>query len=81
VLLTSSRVLSFWSKKLRLDWELPFTEVQTVTAEDTGILLAHKAGRGYNKFVFIPDRLSRSWFFDEVASIVKSFNMRRRMDV
>jgi len=80
VLLTSSLVLSFWSKKLRLDWQLPFGEVQTVTAEDTGIQFAHKAGKAYNRFVFIPDKSSRSWFFDEVASIVKSFNVRRRMD-
>jgi vacuolar protein sorting-associated protein 13A/C len=81
VLLTSSRILSFWSKKLRLDWELPFADVQNVATEDTGIHFSHKAGRGHSKFVFVPDQSSRSWFFDEVASVVKAFNIRRRMDV
>jgi vacuolar protein sorting-associated protein 13A/C len=57
VLLTASRVLSFWSKKLRLDWDLPFTQVQGVTAEDTGLRFAHKLGRENDKFIFIPERI------------------------
>lgn len=80
VLLTTSRVLSFWSKRLRLDWELPFSQVSGVTVEDTGIRFAHKAGKENDKFVFIPDKESQSWFFGEVASVVKAFNSRRRMD-
>jgi vacuolar protein sorting-associated protein 13A/C len=80
VLLTASCVLSFWSKKLRLDWELPFTQVQGVTVENTGIRFAHKAGKANDKFVFIPDKSAQSWFFGQVATVVKSFNARRRMD-
>jgi len=80
VLLTASRVLSFWSKKLRLEWELPFTQVQGVTVEDTGLRFAHKLGRENDRFIFIPDKVSQSWFFAEVASVVKAFNTRRRMD-
>lgn len=81
VLLTSSRVLSFWSKKLKLDWELPFAQVQGVTVEDTGIRFAHKLGKEHDKFVFIQDKSSQSWFFAQVASVVKSFNSRKRQDV
>jgi vacuolar protein sorting-associated protein 13A/C len=80
VLLTSSRVLSFWSKKLQLDWDLPFAQVQGVTVEDTGIRFAHKAGKENDKFAFIPDKGSQSWFFGQVALVVKSFNARKRMD-
>jgi len=80
ILITASRVLSFWSKKLRLDWELPFTQIQGVTVEDTGIRFAHKAGKESDKFAFIPDKASQSWFFAQVASVVKLFNARRRMD-
>jgi vacuolar protein sorting-associated protein 13A/C len=80
VLLTASRVLSLWSKKLRLEWELPFTQIQGVTVEDTGIRFAHKNGKEHDKFAFIPDKASQSWFFNQVASVVKSFNARRRMD-
>ncbi|KDR84988.1 hypothetical protein GALMADRAFT_233521 [Galerina marginata CBS 339.88] len=80
ILLTASQVLSFWSKKLRLDWELPFTRIQGVTIEDTGIRFAHKAGKEQDKFAFIPDKVSQSWFFNQVAAVVKLFNARRRMD-
>lgn len=81
VLLSASRVLSFWSKKLRLEWELPFNQVQGVTVEDTGIRFAHKLGKENDKFALIPDKASQSWFFNQVALVVKTFNARRRMDV
>jgi len=75
-----SRILSFWSKKLRLDWELPLTQVKGITVEDTGIRFAHKAGKEHDKFVFIPDKASQSWFFERVAGVVKAFNMRKKME-
>ncbi|KAF7310912.1 hypothetical protein HMN09_00634500 [Mycena chlorophos] len=68
VLLTTTRVLSFWSKKLRLDWELPFSQVQG-------------SGREHDKFVFIQDKSSSNWFFTQVASVVKSYNSKRRQDI
>jgi vacuolar protein sorting-associated protein 13A/C len=80
ILVTASRVLSFWSKKLRLEWELPFTEIQGVIVEDTGFRFTCKAGKESDKFVFIPDKASQTWFFNQVASVVKSFNARKRMD-
>ncbi|KAG1730516.1 vacuolar protein sorting-associated protein 13, partial [Suillus paluster] len=79
-LLTSSRVLSFSSKKLRLAWDLPMTMVQGVAVEDTGIRFTHKSGKDHDKVVFIPDRLSQTWFFGQITSVVKAFNNRRRMD-
>lgn len=81
MLLTATRVLSFYSKALRLEWELPFTDVQGVTVEDTGIRFAHKAGKENDKFAFIPDKSSQSWFFGQVGSVVKAFNARKRMDL
>ncbi|KAI0756975.1 vacuolar protein sorting-associated protein 13 [Daedaleopsis nitida] len=80
VLLTTTKVISFTSNRLRLEWELPFTQVQGVTIEDTGIKFAHKAGKQHDKFVYIPDKSSQAWFFSQVASVVKAFNARRRMD-
>jgi vacuolar protein sorting-associated protein 13A/C len=73
-------VLSFYSKRLRLDWELPFNQIQGVTAEDNGIRFAHRLGRENDKFTIIPDKASQTWFFNQVAAVVKQFNARRRMD-
>jgi len=80
VLLTQTKVLSFFSRRLRLDWELPFTQIQGVTAEDNGIRFAHRLGREHDKFALIPDKSAQSWFFNQVASVVRAFNARRRMD-
>ncbi|KAH7883589.1 vacuolar protein sorting-associated protein 13 [Phlebopus sp. FC_14] len=80
VLLTSSRILSFWSKHLRLEWELPFTMVQGIITEDNGIRFSHKAGKDHDKFVLTPDKNTQVWFFGQIASVVKAFNTRRRMD-
>ncbi|EKM61051.1 uncharacterized protein PHACADRAFT_156217 [Phanerochaete carnosa HHB-10118-sp] len=80
VLLTTSRVISFASSRLRVDWQLPFTQVQGVTIEDTGIRFAHKGGKEHDRFVYIPDKASQTWFFGQVASVVKAFNAQRRID-
>lgn len=80
ILLTSTRILSFWSKKLRLDWNVPLAMVQGIAVEDTGIRFTHKSGKDNDKFVFIPDKTSQAWFFSQIAAVVKAFNNRRRMD-
>lgn len=80
ILLTASKILSFWSKRLKLEWELLLNHIQGVTVEDTGIRFAHKAGKAHDRFVFIPDKASQSWFFERVAGVVKNFNVRKRMD-
>jgi len=80
VLLTAARVVSFWSRRLALEWGLPFTHIQGVTIEDTGIRFAHKAGKEHDKFVYIPDKSSQNWFFGQIAAVVKSFNAKKRMD-
>ncbi|KAI0094888.1 vacuolar protein sorting-associated protein 13 [Irpex rosettiformis] len=80
VLLTTNRVISFWSNKLGIEWQIPFTHVQGVTIEDTGIRFAHKGGKEHDRFVYIPSKSSQTWFFGQVASVVKAFNARRRID-
>lgn len=80
MLLTAARVVSFWSRKLAVEWDLPFTHVKGVTIEDTGIRFAHKGGKEYDKFVYILDKSSQNWFFGQIAAVVKSFNAKKRMD-
>lgn len=80
VSLTTSRVLSFTSRRLRLVWDLPFSDIQGVAIEDNGVRFSHKSGRDHDRFVLIPDKNTLVWFFGQIASVVKSFNARRRMD-
>lgn len=79
VLLTATRVLCFWSKRLKLEWELLLTQIQGVTVEDAGIRFAHKAGKEHDKFIYIPDKAAQSWFFERISSVVKAFNVQRRL--
>jgi len=80
VLLTATRVVSFWSRKLTLDWDLPFTHVQGVTIEDTGIRFTHRVGKEHDKPVYIQDKLLRDWFFGQISAVVKTFNAKKRMN-
>ena len=63
-----------------MEWDLPFTNIKGVTIEDTGIRFAHKAGKEHDKFIYIPEKSSQSWFFEQIAAVVKSFNAKKRMD-
>ena len=69
-MLTMSRVLSFWSTKLRLDWDLPFSRVQGINIEDNGILFQDKAGKDRDRFVYISDPKSKAWFFTQIEQCV-----------
>ena len=71
-MLTMSRVLSFWSTKLRVDWDLAFSHVRGISIEDNGVLFQNKAGMERDRFVYISDPRSKAWFFNKVEQCVKS---------
>ncbi|KAF8516153.1 hypothetical protein BU17DRAFT_51124 [Hysterangium stoloniferum] len=79
IMLTTSRVLSFWSTKLRLVWELPFSQVQGVIIEDNGILFRNKAGKERDRFIYITDPSSKTWFFSQIEQVVKIYSARRKL--
>jgi hypothetical protein len=80
-LLTAGRVLTFGTKRLRLKWDLPLTQVQRVINEDKGIQFAHKVDREHDKYLVIEGKRSQTWFYEQIVGVVKSFNARRRMDL
>jgi len=79
-LLTADHILTFGTKRLRLNWDLPLTQVLRVINEDLGIRFAHKAGKEQDKYLVIEDKKSQAWFYDQIAGVVKTFNARKRMD-
>ena len=80
VLLTASRVLFFRTSRIHLLWDLPFSTVQGVTIEDTGIRFESNSGKEYDRFVSIGDPSTRDEFFKSVASVVKQYNAQRRIE-
>jgi len=79
-LLAADRILVFGTKKLRLNWDLPLSQVLRVINEDQGIRFSHKAGKERDKFVVVEDQKSQAWFYEQIAGVVKSFNARKRID-
>ncbi|KAF8761669.1 Vacuolar protein sorting-associated protein [Rhizoctonia solani] len=59
-MLTTSRIMTFSVNKLRLEWEMPFSYLQGVTIEDTGIRFTSKSGHDHDRFVPIPKSSPRS---------------------
>lgn len=65
-MLTTSRIICFSVNKLRLEWEMPFSYLQGVTIEDTGIRFTGKSGHEHDRFVPIPKNSPKKWFFHEI---------------
>jgi len=79
IMLTTGHVLSIWCTKLKVEWDIPFNQLQGVTVEDTGIRFSDKSGREHDHFVLIP-RESKMWFFKEIEKVVVRYNAKRRVE-
>ncbi|CAE6413624.1 unnamed protein product [Rhizoctonia solani] len=79
-MLTTSRVMVFSVNKLRLEWELPFSYLQGVTIEDTGIRFTSKSGHEHDRFVAIPKSSPKKWFFHEIEKVVKNYSASKRIE-
>ncbi|KAF8311204.1 hypothetical protein DL93DRAFT_2229838 [Clavulina sp. PMI_390] len=79
IMLTTTHVLSISCARLRVEWDLPFSQLQGVTVEDTGIRFSSKSGREYDHFVLIP-KDSKMWFFKEIEKVVVRYNATRRVE-
>lgn len=80
ILLTNMRVLSFSSRGLKLQWDLPLTSVAGVKGDHNGIRFKSKAGRDHDRFVIIPNSSSKDWFFEKIRTVVLAFNAKRRLE-
>ncbi|KAG9102497.1 hypothetical protein FRC06_001944 [Ceratobasidium sp. 370] len=79
-MLTTSRIICFSVNKLRLEWEMPFSYLQGVTIEDTGIRFTGKSGHEHDRFVPIPKSSPKKWFFHEIEKVVKNYSASKRIE-
>lgn len=80
MLLTTTRLLAFSSRRLRLAWDLPFAYVKAVNIEPSGIMFKHKEGDYRSQFVHCAKESTRDWFFKQVARVVRDHNARKHVD-
>ncbi|PCH06461.1 Vacuolar protein sorting-associated protein 13 [Penicillium occitanis (nom. inval.)] len=73
VMLTYDRILLIRSDKLRSEWEIKLTEIQTISKERTGMSITLKGGAN-GPFIPVQDESSRNWLYRQIAIAVNAFN-------
>ncbi|CAI2166885.1 9593_t:CDS:10 [Funneliformis geosporum] len=73
VMLTRSRIMLVKNRKLKVEWEVPFPDLQTIALQPNGILLNLK-GNTPGPFIPIPDIESKEWFEKKIELIINQYN-------
>jgi vacuolar protein sorting-associated protein 13A/C len=66
VIITYDRVLMIRTKKLRMEWDVKLTDVQTISKERTGMSIGLKGGAN-GPFIPVADEGSRNWLYRQIA--------------
>lgn len=66
VMLTYDRILLVRSDKLRSEWEIKLTDIQTISKERTGMSITLKGGAN-GPFIPVQDESSRNWLYRQIA--------------
>lgn len=73
VILTYNRIMLVRSKKLRTEWEIKLTDIQTISKERTGMNITLKGGAN-GPFIPVQDESARNWLYRQIAIAVNAFN-------
>ncbi|OAG41339.1 hypothetical protein AYO21_04502 [Fonsecaea monophora] len=73
VMITYDRILMIRTKKLRMEWDIKLTDVQTISKERTGMSIGLKGGAN-GPFIPVADEGSRNWLYKQIAIAVNAFN-------
>jgi vacuolar protein sorting-associated protein 13A/C len=76
-ILTYNRIMLVRTKKLTVDWEIPFHDIQTIKCEATGIAVYLRPGNP-GPFLPISEKSSRDWFFKKIEEAVTNYNADKR---
>ncbi|KAI9273340.1 hypothetical protein EDC94DRAFT_192131 [Helicostylum pulchrum] len=76
-MLTTNRVMLIRTRKLSVEWQEPFTEIQTIKREPTGIAI-YLRSMSWEPFLIISDKYSREDFFKKIEEAVTKYNSTRR---
>lgn len=79
-MLTSNRLMLLRTRRLAVEWQEPFTEIQTIKCEATGIAI-YLRSMSWEPFLVIPDKKTREWFFKKIEETVVKYNAARRPSI
>lgn len=72
-MLTSNRILLIRTRRLAVEWQEPFTEIQTIKCEPTGIAI-YLRSMSWEPFLVISDKQTRDWFFKKIEEAVLHYH-------
>ncbi|MCJ1472238.1 hypothetical protein MMC13_000885 [Lambiella insularis] len=75
VMLTYNRIMLVRSKKLRTEWDIRLSEIQTISKERTGLSITLKGGTN-GPFVPVAEESGRNWLYRQIGIAVGAFNER-----
>ncbi|KAI9480349.1 MAG: hypothetical protein EXX96DRAFT_521344 [Benjaminiella poitrasii] len=76
-MLTNNRLMLIRTRNLAVEWQEPFTEIQTIKRQPTGIEI-HLRNMSWLPFLLISDKHSREEFFKKIEEAVIKYNLTRR---
>ncbi|OAD68026.1 hypothetical protein PHYBLDRAFT_57710 [Phycomyces blakesleeanus NRRL 1555(-)] len=76
-MLTSNRVMLLRTRRLMVEWQEPFTEIDTIKCQSTGIAIKLVNDK-WEPFLVIPDKKTRELLFRKIEEAVLKYNNVRR---
>ncbi|KAL1920744.1 uncharacterized protein VTP21DRAFT_11379 [Calcarisporiella thermophila] len=82
-MLTDKRILLIITRRLVVEWQKSFAEIDEVSTEDTGIRIKLLAGFGRERSVFITITQSsiRNWFYRKIVEVIRRYNAGNRSEI
>ncbi|CAG8555201.1 10349_t:CDS:10 [Paraglomus brasilianum] len=77
-MLTRSRIMLIRSRRLKVEWEVQFSDLQAVSMQPSGILLMLRNGTP-GPFIPIADQNVQHWFERKVEEVINEFNSEKRL--
>lgn len=75
VMLTYNRIMLVRTKKLRTEWDIKLSDMQTISKERTGMSVTLKGGTN-GPFLPVTEESARNWLYRQIAVAVNAFNER-----
>lgn len=77
IMLTVSRILFIRTMRLKVMWEVPLSDLSSISLESEGIALVLRGGV-QGPFLHLPDVSTRNWLFKQVSRVVRGYNDSRQ---
>ncbi|EST05630.1 Vacuolar protein sorting-associated protein 13A N-terminal domain protein [Kalmanozyma brasiliensis GHG001] len=77
IMLTVSRILYIRTMRLKVMWEVPLSDLSSISLEKEGIALVLRGGVS-GPFLHLPDVSTRNWLFKQISKVVQAYNASRQ---